>query len=140
LALITLAIGVLISILSGTLPEVPVYGDVGPAYFPQVIALALLVTGAAMLITSLLGRGKGAEKQPAEPLIQPRLVILVAITVAYILLLNRLGFLVSTPLYLIASSITFHSRHYWATLLMAVATTALLFLIFKTWLRVPLPT
>ena len=81
--------------------EVGLAGDLlGPAFFPRMLAAAL--AAASILLVARSWRGRGAGEPPQAGDSPYRLVWTLAMTVAYLLLLPWVGYLVLTPIYLIA--------------------------------------
>lgn len=68
-----------------------------------------------------------------------RFGLAVSLTALYVYLLRPIGFVWLTVPYLLAMGLVFGSRNALSNALMAFAATALLYLVFRVWLRVPLP-
>ncbi|MCC2675275.1 MAG: Tripartite tricarboxylate transporter TctB family protein [Ramlibacter sp.] len=115
-----------------------------PGAFPMVCA-------AAMAITAVLSLGGSLRKSPAEASEQSglrqfvthvmpvRLVLFVAALVGYMLLLERLGFLVSSYIYLLLSMRILGSRRLGMNAVLSVLVLAGVFLVFRTAFSVVLP-
>ena len=137
--LLLLGLAVLLHVQS--FPKIPGQ-NVGPALFPGVVAAAL-VACAVLLIVS------GVRSRPATgwferlPWLHSRrhiaaFVAVVGATLAYILLADRIGFLIVAPLALLAMFVAFGVRPTVA-IVVAVAGTLLIWYAFYKLLRVPLP-
>ena len=108
----------------------------GPTFFPRLLAAAL-----AVLATTLIVRAASGRSDPAPlPAIRVRLFwSTLGLTLAYVLLLPRLGFLIATPL-LLGAVIWLLGLRRWATLAgAAVGFTLALYLVFARALHVLLP-
>lgn len=114
----------------------------GPAIFPGLLAAGLVVC-ALMLIVS------GVRQHATEPWFEASpwmrsgphvvaFVVTIAGTVAYVLLANKIGFLIVAPLILIAMFISYGVRRNLAIVTAIVVTLVIHFAFYKL-LRVPLP-
>lgn len=108
----------------------------GPGYFPTILSILLIVLSLLLLATS-----GNASNAPLGIFSKENRLVLVAggITVVYLGLLVVLGFLVATPLYLIAIFRYFKMTSWRSILLTAGITTAASYAIFTTVLEVQLP-
>ena len=135
-ALAVLAAAVLWS--ARTFPNVPGQ-KLGAGFLPLLIGVGLLLCGLGLVVRSLrAGAGHGAPaRAPADEHYGSAFVLVAAIG-AYLLLADRLGFLIVAPLVLAAA---FRSlRVNWLpTLAWAVAGTVVVHVAFYKLLRVPLP-
>jgi putative tricarboxylic transport membrane protein len=137
--LLLLGLAVLLHVQS--FPKIPGQ-NVGPALFPGTIAGGLIIC-AVLLIAS------GVRNRPAVPWFEglpwlsslrhvAALVAVIGTTIAYILLANRIGFLIVAPVSLAAMFIAFGVRPVVA-IIVAVAGTLVIWYAFYKLLRVPLP-
>lgn len=110
----------------------------GPGFFPTLIAGLLAVFAAWQLVTSLLK--KKSEDTPAPP--KNSLLAIFAVTGVYMAILPLVGFLVSTPLFLIAGGLVISEdpkRKWKPVVLSSMVTTGVLYTVFSVLLHVPLP-
>jgi len=120
--------------------------NVGPALFPGVLAVAMLVCGAILMATGLKGRraDRAASRWAVAPawLRSPRHVlafaVLVAVNVFYLLVVDRLGFLLTAFVYLAALMWVLRVRPAVAVPVAFVMALAIHYAFYKL-LRVPLP-
>jgi putative tricarboxylic transport membrane protein len=120
--------------------------NVGPGLFPGVLAVAMLVCGAILIGTGLKGRRAegGASRWAVAPpwLRSPRhvlaFVILAAVNVFYLLVVERLGFVLTAFVYLAALMWVLRVRLALVFPLALVMTLAIHYAFYKL-LRVPLP-
>jgi putative tricarboxylic transport membrane protein len=136
LGLAALALAVLWS--GSAFPNVPGQ-KLGAAFLPMIVGAGLLLCGIALVVRSL-SRGAYAEAE-AAPDVEEHFGsagVIVGAVLAYILLSERLGFLVVAPLCLVAVFLALRVR--WrSAVLAAIGGTLLVHLAFYKLLRVPLP-
>lgn len=108
----------------------------GPGYFPTILSILLIFLSLLLLVTS-----RNVSNTPLGIFSKENRLVLVAgaITIVYLGLLVVLGFLVATPLYLIAIFRYFKMTNWRSVLLTAGITTAASYAIFTTVLEVQLP-
>jgi putative tricarboxylic transport membrane protein len=120
--------------------------NVGPGLFPGVLALAMLVCGALLIATGLKARrGAGATFRwaAAPEWLRSRrhllaFAVLVASNVFYLLVVDRLGFLLTAFVYLAALMWVLRVRLAVAVLVAFLMALAIHYAFYKL-LRVPLP-
>jgi putative tricarboxylic transport membrane protein len=122
---------------------------VGPRAYPTVLGWVLLATGVALVVTALLAaRHAVPAERPA--LVRPsgrhvQVVAMAGLTVAYLVVLGPLGFLLSTAPYLAAAIVVVDAREHYRgrriviPLLAGVLMSAALHLVFDAALGVSLP-
>jgi putative tricarboxylic transport membrane protein len=84
------------------------FGGVGPRAFPLLIGSVLLVVTGVLVLTSVFQLRKdkpatespGGAQQPAPMVDRYRHVIMLLVTIAYLAILEPLGFLIATAIYL----------------------------------------
>jgi putative tricarboxylic transport membrane protein len=145
--LIGLAVSLLLLPQALSLPKLPIV-PVGPGFYPTIVFAFLGVTSAVLLLQDILAQRRagsiGAAETPAGP---PRAYGLVAaaflIVAVYIALLPLIGFRIATALFVAAFQLALdrpRTPFQWAMLGgIAVATSALTYLVFETYLLVLLP-
>jgi putative tricarboxylic transport membrane protein len=142
--------GALLALLGGAIlwhvrafPHIPGQ-NVGPALFPGVVAAALVVCGALLVVGALRARrraGGAWVELPAWLHARPQavaFVVLVAANVFYLLAVDRLGFVVTAFLCLLALMWSLRVRVAVALVVALVMTLAIHWAFYKL-LRVPLP-
>ena len=137
LALALLGIAVMWSARS--FPNVPGQ-KLGAGFLPMLVGAGLLLCALALVVRSLRGAayagGQGADEERREHF-GSSLVIIGAV-VGYILLADRVGFLIVAPLCLVATFLALRVKLSHA-LLWALAGTIVVHVAFYKLLRVPLP-
>lgn len=133
LGLTLLALAVLFTARS--FPDVPGQ-KLGASFLPMLVGAGLLLCGLALVARSRRAPSAAVDARGVEQVL-PALVVMAAIGI-YVLLADRLGFLIVAPLVLLA---VFKALHVgWRTaLLSAVGGTLVVHVVFYKLLRVPLP-
>lgn len=132
LALTLLALAVLFT--ARAFPDVPGQ-KLGASFLPMLVGAGLLMCGLALVLRSR--RAPAAATARGVEQVLPALVVMAAVA-GYVLLADRLGFLIVAPLVLLA---VFKALHVgWrAALLWALGGTLVVHVVFYKLLRVPLP-
>jgi hypothetical protein len=137
-AVLLLALSVAFS--AGALKYYAWWGPGGPgsAFLPFWLGLVMGLLSLGLLARSLREKNPGDAWFPRGEGLRDMLVVL-ALTVAFVALLKVTGMVIGTALYL-AALIWYLGRHrWWVTLGVAVAAAAFNWLVFVRWLRVPMP-
>ncbi len=133
LALAMLALAVLWS--ARGFPSVPGQ-KVGAGFLPMIVGAGLLLCGLALVLRSFRGRSEDAP--PVAPELYRSALVIVAVIAAYVLLTDKVGFLLVAPVALVAMFRAFHVG--WVpTLVWALGGTLVVHVAFYKLLRVPLP-
>lgn len=115
---------------------------VGPEFFPRWLSAGLFVCCLALLIINL--GGKKENDQPA-PSISPfdkgiqRLLIGLAIAIAYAVCWEPVGFIGITPVAVFALMFLLGKREYRSMILMAIGSTMVIFCTFRFLLGIEMP-
>jgi putative tricarboxylic transport membrane protein len=137
--LLVLGLAVLVHVQS--FPKIPGQ-NVGPALFPGLAAVGLIVCALMLILSGLRARPRTAWFEALPWARSPRhawaFVAVIGSTIAYILLAERIGFLIVAPLALFAMFIAFGVRPV-ASVIVAIAGTLVIWYAFYKLLRVPLP-
>jgi hypothetical protein len=117
--------------------------EAGPRAFPVLLGFVLLGLGAIVTISAVLA-SRRARADKELPAVMRREVFIVAGTFAllmlYAFLLERAGFLISTPLMIVlAMRVLLRGQSWSLTLAMAAGTTLCCWLLFAVLLEAPLP-
>ena len=109
----------------------------GPGFFPFWLAVALCVVAVALL----LQRGHPAGPRPAEPagLRRGKVVLTLVAGLGYAVVMEPLGFTVTTFLFLLFLLTLIEPQRRIASLTISAVTSAASYLVFKVWLAVQLP-
>lgn len=115
---------------------------IGPGLLPSICALVFMIFGAALTVLSLRSIRAGARFVAAEDdefgSLGYAAVLLIGLALV-VLLMPYLGFIIASSLY--AFAVTWAGRaRWWVAALSAVAVTLLVYVLFSSLMRVPLPT
>jgi hypothetical protein len=110
----------------------------GPAFLPFWLGLVMALLATLLLVGAMRSSDPGTDWLPTGEG-RRRLVLVMVATIVFVALLNVIGMVVGTVLFLIVL-MRFLDRCAWPlTLMVSVATAAFVYLVFARWLRVPLP-
>ena len=113
-------------------------GGPGPAFMPFWLGLVMACLALGLLIRSVKQRDPGAAWFPRGEGLRDILVVLGATTL-FVALLNVLGMVIGTAIYL-GVLVRYLGRHrWWITGAVAVAAAFFNWLVFVHWLHVPFP-
>jgi putative tricarboxylic transport membrane protein len=137
--LLVMGLAVLVHVQS--FPKIPGQ-NVGPALFPGLVASALVVCSLLLIRSGLRARPQTAWFEALPWARSPRhawaFAAVIGSTIAYIVLAERIGFLIVAPLALFAMFIAFGVRPV-TSIIVAIAGTLVIWYAFYKLLRVPLP-
>ncbi len=110
----------------------------GPAFLPFWLGVVMALLAALLLVGALRSRDAGEPWLPRGRALQ-RFAVVLGATVALVALLNVVGMLLGTVLFLIAL-MRFLDRTPWPLALgVALAVAGINFVVFTRWLKVPMP-
>lgn len=141
-----LAVGVIYEVMALYMPRGSI-AHPGPGFFPMVVGVFLIATALGCLLQEIL-KCKTDDRHPGSPSSGEaasaksnfgKTVQLMALMVAYILALTPLGFPLTICIFLVVSTRIFGSRHWVFALVAAAIVTAISYVSFVIWLKVPLP-
>ena len=133
-----LALGVAFAV--GALQNYSYWGENGPgsAFLPFWLGVTMAVLATVMLVRALRSADPGPGWLPDATGLR-RLALVLGATAGFVVLLNVLGMLVGTVLFMIVI-VRGLDRHPWPrTLAVAAGVAAFNYLVFTFWLRVPFP-
>lgn len=115
-----------------------------PGFFPMVCAATMLVTGLMSLVKTARSRlalepDQSVFQQFVQKLAPMTLVLFTALIVAYMLLLEVLGFIVASYLFLLLSMQVLGSKRWGLNLVVSAGVLAAIFVVFQTAFSVVLP-
>ena len=143
-----LAIGLVYEIMALNMPRGRLSYP-GPGLFPTIIGIFLVATALGCLLQEILPRKRGAGPS-ASPLpdqdsaapgdrIVKNTFQLMALMIGYTLALKPLGFLISICAFMVVAIRIFGYRRWVPALAMAAVISAISYVSFVLWLKVPLP-
>ena len=113
-------------------------GGPGSAFLPFWLGVIMAVLAGWQLVGALRSRDPGAAWLPRGEGLR-RLILVLGITAAFVALLNFVGMILGTALFLIVLMRVLDRNPWPLTLSVAAATAGLIYLVFTYWLRVPFP-
>ena len=132
--LAVLAVGITAAVLARRLPAQTGFG-LGPAFLPFWTGIVLAACG----IWLCLRPDENAEVSRPSQRGMARAGIGFVILLLYTLTLEPLGYLLSTAGFLVGAMLLLEPKRPLRALLLGIGSAAFLLLIFRLWLRVPLP-
>ena len=113
-----------------------------PSLFPRVISSGLFLAAAVLTIQGVQGILKTGQRKTARitfdiPL--ARLLTMIGISFIYIRILEAAGYVASTPPFIAGTMVLFREKKWKWIVIVSVATTAVLYFLFRMIFRVPLP-
>jgi hypothetical protein len=135
-ALLLLPVGLYVFYESGTWPIPPDLGN--PAWIPRGVAGCLLAAAGLLLIRARQGRSLMVPARLAGA-DRARVLWVAVLTGAYVLLLERVGFIATTAPYLLGFGLVLGERRWVRLAVFAVAVPVAIYLLFDATLNVPLP-
>ena len=113
---------------------------IGIGFLPFTMSLAIGGLSIALLVSILRGRAEIPDKPVFQPDGRIRVFVVVMFLMGYIFLIELLGYVPSTFLFLAATIVFLRKERIFNAVLMSVGLTFFLYAIFRLWLKSPLPT
>ena len=132
-----IGLGAYIFAKASTFPANMSATDPGAAYFPKMLAILLIALCLGLIVSTLLKKGEG-EKLDFPPQVA-HLIIAFAGLFVYCLLLKPLGFILDTLWFVFGMQYLLKSRNWVTMSIVSVATTAIIYVVFRMVLYVNLP-
>jgi putative tricarboxylic transport membrane protein len=146
LAIGVVALGGLVLWKTGEIRITPMNARIGPRVIPYVVGSGLVVAGVWYVIELLLGRGsspsrgeEGEDVDLSEPTDWRTIGFIAAALLAYLLLIERAGFIVASSVLFFVAAFGMGSRRLARDAVIAVALSVAVFLIFTRGLSLRLP-
>lgn len=136
IGLACIVLGAVVFIAAGSLQKVKL--GIGPAGFPKFISIVLVLLGLAQTVMAL-SAGVKAPEFKMDKKSASLFVAAVAMSFAYVLLVDTIGFLIMTPLLLIGLMYLFGERSIVKMLIIALVTTGCIWLLFTKVFMIFLP-
>lgn len=131
-----LAIGLFIAFETFEMATAGVRSAVGPHLFPYIVAFGLVAVGLSLLREAISGH---VAHETGFELDWRAVAFVSGGLVLQMLLLERLGWIVATTLMFLATTLAFHERRVFVSLLIGVVLTGLTFAVFTWGLGLDLP-
>lgn len=136
IGVVCIALGIAVYIAANGLQKVKL--GIGPGGFPRFIAVVLMLLGAVQTIMALAS-GVNAPKLTLDIRAAGLFAAAVVLAVAYVLLVEKLGFLLLTPFLLAAYMFLYGERSLLKMAVIACITTACIWLLFTKVFMIFLP-
>jgi Tripartite tricarboxylate transporter TctB family len=143
-AIFWIALGAFVCFLGWRI-KVGTFRAPGPGFFALAAGLALIVIGTFMLFSKTVSKAGGQAKPDTDRaslisgLLKWRFAATMGLLVAYAVFLNALGYILCTFLVMCGLFYDWGKNRLLNAFLASLATTAVTYLIFETWLRTQLP-
>ncbi len=111
----------------------------GTDAFPKAILIVIIILAAIQLALALKSRSAIAFTAATEPIHVPRMVAMGVLFFAYIIAIQVIGYFIATPLFLMGSMHMLGRRDMKTILMVTAIVTFLIYLVFRTFLYVPVP-
>ncbi len=113
-------------------------GGIDPRWWPELLGTVGCVLAVALLVVAVVRPSDRGDLEATTRSGVVRLVATVALAAAYLVVWPLVGFLVATPVFLLAAVVLFGARGWRTLVLFPLLTTAGIYLLFHTLLEVPL--
>jgi len=113
---------------------------IGIGFLPFAMSLAIGGLSIGLLVNILRGRAEIKEKPVFQPDGRSRVFVVVAFLMGYLFLIEWLGYVASTFVYLAGTILFLRRERVFSAVLTSVGLTVFLYAIFRLWLKSPLPT
>ncbi|GAB4316343.1 MAG: tripartite tricarboxylate transporter TctB family protein [Pseudothermotoga elfii] len=135
--------GLIVSILGlvfflGTIGIKPVKLGLSPADFPRLITVSMMILGVVLLIKGLLVKNDETKKK-SDTSVFLKLICLVVMLFAYILLMDKIGFLYLTPFLIFSCAYLFGMKNLWLNIVLSIVVTISVYYVFSQVFKIPLP-
>lgn len=143
MALGVIALGVFFLVGAFDIGGLGGYSQIGPRFFPFLVTAGLLICGAVLMVQALRGKAAPAEESedvdPAARVNWWPVALLSVALVVDILLIEILGFVISSTLLFWGAAFAFGSRRYLRDVLIGLILTSVVYLAFTRLLDLNLP-
>jgi len=139
--IVFIALSIFIFVQSSTFQQTMIIDNfIGAAFFPRMIAVILLFLSAILIISSVLEKNRHNEGNGIFKWDTFKLPLIgVAVLLIYIVLLDKLGFIMDTILLNVILLTVFKYENKLLTFLLSCCITLAIFQVFQRMLMVPLP-
>ncbi len=140
LVLTIFAAAVFFFVLAGRIDQVPIPGQLGPAFWPKTILIFLMVSCGIKALEVVGTRKKGAVKASGIGRVNvPKLTAMIGVLFAGVFLMDVIGFAAANFLFMLAFLILAGVRKTWSLLLTSLLGTVFLLYLFVKIVYLPLP-
>lgn len=115
----------------------------GPGFVALLTGLFIAVMGLAMILARVMSKRRPDKASGTDHTFQieawPRLVYTMALLLAYVILIDPVGFILTTFLLMFGLFFDHQKRNYIWSLFFSIVTALVSYLVFEVWLRCQLP-
>lgn len=120
-----------------------IYGKLGPGFWPKFILIAMMILSLLVAVDAFRARKKSAGEKQSDAVTSAgsriRFFSALILIIAYLILINIIGFVALTPFFLIAFMILLGEKSWLWMIILSVGMTILIILAFTQAMYVPLP-
>lgn len=120
-----------------------IYGKLGPGFWPKFILIAMMILSLWVAVDAFRARKKSAGEKVSEAAKSAggriRFFSALILIIAYLILINIIGFIALTPFFLIAFMILLGEKSWFWMIILSMGMTILIILAFTQAMYVPLP-
>lgn len=110
----------------------------GPNFFPQVLSLMMFLASIALIVQAFRGKAlKNLEEVNKQGFVRATVTLVLAI--AYVFLMNFLGFYLSTVIFLFVVMTYLGQKKLWIRILVSLLVATAVYGLFHYFLKIPLP-
>lgn len=111
----------------------------GPNFFPQIIAVLTIVCALALIVRALLGKSLAlTDRIDGRGFV--RALIAIAVSIAYLLLMQVIGFAMATCVFLFVLMAFLGQKGMARRILSSISVALMVWIIFRYFLVIPIPT
>lgn len=151
-SIVTILFSTILLIIAFQLPDTRSTYIIGPRFWPTLLLVCMLALGVLSLIKTIIKakldqkhseeQEELAEEMAVDGDVDSRglfIFIMVLVVIGYILLINILGFLISTILFMYLGNVLLGTKKQTTSILISLIGTVLLLFVFSNLLSIPLP-
>ena len=117
-SIVFIVLGVSLFFYAQTLTESSTGGSIGPKELPLFLSVVLVLFSLINLVNAIRAKSRAKKEEGLE---YKKFLILLGLLLAYVFLLEPLGYVISTFLFLLAAFQTMEKGAYWKSALIAAA-------------------
>ena len=113
-----------------------------PTVFPRFVSVCLFILSLILLLQGIKKQVTESEQSNNIQFNKAfvfRFILMVTVAIFYLLIINKTGYLVATPIFIAGSMLIFNEKKLYRIILVSVVTTFILYFVFRIIFRVPLP-
>lgn len=146
LTFLILVVAIFLLVMSTKFPVLRAYDKLGPAFWPRIVLVGLIILNGMWLAKLILTQGQDLKANLSKIALGNsqernilRLLLVIAICLMYTFLIPILGFLLLTPIFQLLVLLAMGTRKWTTLTITPLLLTAVLFGIFISILHIPLP-